>query len=103
MGELTITLTIADRPYKLKIEESEEEIVRQSAKLINKKISEYSQAYFYKDKQDLLAMVALDFSSNKLEIEKSKQESESKVLQIINEIDSSVTDCLKEASSSLAV
>ena len=101
MGETTITVTIAERPYRLKIEESEEEVVRNSAKLINKKISEYSQVYFYKDKQDLLAMVALDFSSNKLEIEKRKQEDEIITLEKISEINNSVIDCLKETSSVL--
>ena len=98
MGELTITVTIADRPYKLKIEESEEEVVRQSVKLINKKIGDYSQAYFYKDKQDLLAMVALEFSSNKLEIEKVKTERENILHKKISEIDIAICDCLKEVS-----
>ena len=85
----------------MNIEETEEETVMNSAKLINKKISDYSQAYFYKDKQDLLAMVALDFSSNKLEVKKSKTDEENKVLTRITEIDNSLTEYLKKNTSVL--
>ena len=66
MEEFTITVTIADRIYRLTIERKEEETVRKAARLIEEKIKEYANNYAFKDKQDLLAMVALHFTTNSL-------------------------------------
>lgn len=59
MEEFSITVTIADRIYRLTIERKEEEVVRKAVRLIDEKIKEYAKSYAFKDKQDLLAMVAL--------------------------------------------
>jgi cell division protein ZapA (FtsZ GTPase activity inhibitor) len=67
MEEFTITVTIADRIYRLTIERKEEEIVRKAARLIDEKMKEYAKSYAYKDKQDLLAMAALHFSTETLD------------------------------------
>jgi cell division protein ZapA (FtsZ GTPase activity inhibitor) len=66
MEEFTITVTIADRIYRLTIERKEEETVRKAARLIEEKIKEYANNYAFKDKQDLLAMVALHFTTGSL-------------------------------------
>ena len=62
MSELSISLNIAGRPYKLKIDKESEETFRAAAKLIDSRINEYSSNYTFKDKQDLLAMVALEYT-----------------------------------------
>jgi cell division protein ZapA (FtsZ GTPase activity inhibitor) len=72
MEEFSINVNIADRPYKLTIEKQEEEIVRKAAKLINDKIKEFASNYAFKDKQDLLAMIALQYTSSALNYENSK-------------------------------
>jgi cell division protein ZapA len=59
MDEFSITVTIADRTYRLTIERKEEEVVRQAVRLIDEKVKEYARNYAFKDKQDLLAMVTL--------------------------------------------
>ena len=64
MGELTISVTIADRPYKLVIEREHETLFKQAAGLIERRMKDYSGSYAYKDKQDLLAMVALEYATN---------------------------------------
>ena len=91
MSELSISITIADRPYKLAIDSGHEELFRRSAKLIDKKIKEYSSNYAYKDKQDLLAMVALEFTTNFLENEieasESKQELDDRLIGIDKALD----------------
>jgi len=69
MEEFTITVTIADRPYRLTIDRDEEEIIRKAEKLINEALRNYSDAYAYNDKQDLVAMVALQFTTNSLKLE----------------------------------
>lgn len=69
MSEITITVTIADRPYKLKVNSEEEEMVRKAGKKINEVMKEFADNYAYKDKQDLLAMIALQFTTSSLKLE----------------------------------
>jgi cell division protein ZapA (FtsZ GTPase activity inhibitor) len=57
--EMHINVVIADRPYRLKIKPEEEETVRKAARMINDRVKEYQQAFLSKDKQDFLAMIAL--------------------------------------------
>ena len=64
MGEeLSVKVNIGDRFYPLKIDASEEEIVRKAAKIINEKADFYHENYSVKDKQDALAMAALEFAT----------------------------------------
>ena len=63
MSELSIKLSIANRVYPLTIKRSEEEGIRKTAKMINEKIKEYESDYAVKDKQDLLAMCALEYGT----------------------------------------
>ena len=66
MDELTITVKIADRPYKMTVKAEEEEVIRKAARLINEKITEYANTYAFNDNQDLLAMVSLWFATTSL-------------------------------------
>jgi cell division protein ZapA (FtsZ GTPase activity inhibitor) len=72
MEEFSINVNIADRTYKMTIEKQEEEIVRKAAKLINDKIKEFASNYAFKDRQDLLAMIALQYTSSALNYESAK-------------------------------
>ena len=54
-----INVVIADRPYRIKIKPDEEEMVRKAARSINDRVKEYQHAFLSKDKQDFLAMIAL--------------------------------------------
>ena len=63
MADLSIKVVIADRTYPLTIDLEEEELIRKAAKSINDKITEYEKSYAIKDKQDVLAMVALHFAN----------------------------------------
>ncbi len=69
MGELSIKIKIANRVYPLTIDPKEEEGIRKAAEKINHSISEFERLYAVKDKQDLLAMVALKISSRNSELE----------------------------------
>ena len=51
MEELTITVNIADRPYRLKIKREEEEIIRKAVREIDARIKEYSEHFSFNDKQ----------------------------------------------------
>ena len=71
MKDLSIKVTIANRVYPLTVHQEEEESIRAAVKEINEMIKEYEQNYAVKDKQDLLAMCALQFGTQKLDIEKN--------------------------------
>ena len=53
----------------MKVKPSEEEAIRKAVKLINERVKEYEQSYAVKDKQDLLAMCALQFATQSLDME----------------------------------
>ena len=61
--ELKIKLSIANRVYPLTIEASQEEGLRKAAKNIEAMIKQFEQSYSVRDKQDVLAMCALQFAS----------------------------------------
>jgi cell division protein ZapA len=73
--EFSINVTIADRRYPMRINRNEEEKIRKAAKIINERILQYQQRYLGKDNQDCLAMSALQF-----------------VIQIMDLMDQSNTD-----------
>jgi cell division protein ZapA len=62
--KLKINLVIAGRTYPLSVKNTnEEEGMRKAASAINKLIGMYEQNYAVSDKQDVLAMCALQFAS----------------------------------------
>ncbi|MDB9775625.1 cell division protein ZapA [Vicingaceae bacterium] len=70
MRNLSIKVIIANRPYPLTVNnEQEEEAIRKAAKRINDILKDYESKYAVKDKQDLLAMCALEFATKSIEIE----------------------------------
>jgi len=87
MDELTISVTIADRPYRLKIRKEEEERVRKAAKKINERIKEYSENYAFNDRQDLLAMVSLEFANSSMVFEGQLKDADLNVTDKLTEID----------------
>ena len=60
---LKIKLSIADRVYPLTIDPSQEEGLRKAAKSIEQLAKKFEQNYAVRDKQDVLAMCALQFAS----------------------------------------
>ncbi len=75
MEKLKINVVIAGRTYPLSVNNiKQEEGMRKAAKAINKLISTYEQNYAVSDKQDVLAMCALQFAS-KVEIASIEQDS----------------------------
>lgn len=61
-SSINIKVGIAERIYPLSIKVEDEETVRLAAKTINDKIKEYLNRYAAKDKQDILAMIAITFA-----------------------------------------
>ncbi len=63
MKDQLISVIIAERPYRLAVSsQSEDETFRRAAKLVDEKMREYASNYAFRDTQDLLAMVNLQFA-----------------------------------------
>jgi len=60
---IPINILIGDRNYRLKIEPTDEEMVRKTIKIINGKIIEFKTDFAGKDMQDYVAMVLLWFAT----------------------------------------
>ncbi|WP_413514007.1 cell division protein ZapA [Myroides odoratus] len=61
--QLKIKISIADRVYPLTVTYSQEEALRSASKKIDIMISQFEDNYAVRDKQDVLAMCALQFAS----------------------------------------
>ena len=96
MDKLKINIVIAGRTYPLSVKNTqEEEGMRKAASAINKLISRYEQNYAVSDKQDVLAMCALQFAS-KLEISSLEKNSENtEAIKKIKELTNLVNTHLK--------
>ncbi|QAA80600.1 cell division protein ZapA [Aequorivita sp. H23M31] len=70
---LKIKISIADRVYPLTISPAQEEGLRLASKKIESMIKKFEQSYAVRDKQDVLAMCALQFAAQveQKEIDKS--------------------------------
>lgn len=87
---MKIKLTIADRVYPLSIASEQEASLRLSAKKIEQTIKELENSYAVRDKQDVLAMCALQFAAQLEQhqnVSPMKDETVSKIEELINLID----------------
>ena len=88
---LKIKVTIADRVYPMSISASQEASLRSSATKINSTIKKLEQNYAVRDKQDVLAMCALQYAAkleqNNKNHSSSKDYNDEKILELINIID----------------
>lgn len=77
--KLKIKLSIADRVYPLTVDPMQEEGLRSASKKIDVMIKQFEENYAVRDKQDVLAMCALQFASQleQKQIEKTEDNQES--------------------------
>ncbi len=96
MAKLKVNIVIAGRTYPLSVNSTqEEEGMRKAAKNINQLISKFEQSYAVSDKQDVLAMCALQFAS-KAEIASLQTDEETgEALQKITELTQLVSSHLE--------
>lgn len=99
MRDQLISVIIADRPYRVSVKsEEEEQRFREAGKLIKEKMTEYAQAYSFRDTQDILAILALQFVVESLTMSNSLQD-RPKLLEQLTLIEQLLDDCLKEANA----
>jgi len=86
--KLKIKISIADRVYPLTVDPSQEEGLRSASKKIDAMIKQFEENYAVRDKQDVLAMCALQFASQveQKQLDKSADMDEALVrLQLMDE------------------
>ena len=87
--KLKIKISIADRVYPLTVDPSQEEGLRSASKKIDAMIKQFEQSYAVRDKQDVLAMCALQFAAQveQKQIDKNNLEESTKLkLQKLNDL-----------------
>jgi cell division protein ZapA len=57
-----LTVTIAGRPYPLKIKANDEPVIRKIVKEVNEKVNRFQLAYPNRERQDCLAMALLAYA-----------------------------------------
>lgn len=77
MSELSIKIRIADRDYPMRVNKEEEEQLRAAGRMLNERLKAFREQFGIDDKQDLLAMIALETLADKLQSAQSKAENES--------------------------
>ncbi|PQJ81616.1 cell division protein ZapA [Polaribacter glomeratus] len=96
MEKLKINIVIAGRTYPLSVNNiKEEEGMRKAATAINKLISMYEQNYAVSDKQDVLAMSALQFASKLEMLSLNKNDTNEEEIKKLNELTNLVSEHLK--------
>ena len=65
--KLKIKIPIANRVYPMIIEPSKEQGLRLASQKINNRIKKFAQNYSVQDKQDALAMCALQIASSRIQ------------------------------------
>jgi cell division protein ZapA len=87
MGEKSVKITIAGRTYPLTVEAKEEAFVHDAAKRINERIARLETQFSVKDKQDLLAMTALQFATQYLEAQTKVIDDKDGLLAALSDVD----------------
>lgn len=85
--EISIKVLIGDRQYPLKISSGEEENVRKAAKLVNERSKFYTENFSVQDKQDAIAMSALEFASENLNAVSNDQSISAEMEQLLVDLD----------------
>lgn len=98
MDKLKIKVSIAGRVYPLTINREEEENIRKAASKIEAVVKQFESNYAVKDKQDLLAMCALQLSSK---VEETKGKTLLNEPELENSIDALEEDIIAMLNRSL--
>ncbi|MCW1147495.1 cell division protein ZapA [Flavobacterium lacisediminis] len=94
--KLKIKISIADRVYPLTVDPSQEEGLRSASKKIDAMIKQFEQSYAVRDKQDVLAMCALQFAAQVEQKQISKsQDNETNITRLQN-LDKKLSELLSK-------
>jgi len=92
--DILISVEIAGRIYKVRIKREDEEVFRKAVDTVKLNIEDYAKTYAYKDKQDLLAMVLLQYVTSYMKIKEDNIFSDKQLVAKLEEIDNIL--CIRE-------
>ena len=93
--KLKIKISIADRVYPLTVEYAQEEGLRTASKKIDAMIKQFEENYAVRDKQDVLAMCALQFAAMTEQKKIQTNEDYEEAIERLTTIDDSLDRFLK--------
>lgn len=89
--KVKIKINIAGRFYPMSVNVNEEEIIRKAGNKINDMIRDFESTYDVRDKQDALAMCALQFLAKSIENDKSNfnedEEAKNRLQRLIDDLE----------------
>lgn len=94
MTELSIKIKIGNREYPMKVKPEEEARIRAAGKKINERLKFYQDQFKIDDKQDLLAMVAIDSFVQLLQTSESNQTTDEVALDHISKLNKLISESL---------
>lgn len=94
--KLKIKISIADRMYPLTVDPSQEEGLRSASKKIDAMIKQFEQSYAVRDKQDVLAMCALQFAAQVEQKQISKSQDDETSLTRLQNLDKKLSELLSK-------
>lgn len=94
MTELSIKIKIGNREYPMKVKPEEEAKIRAAGKKINERLKFYQDQFKIDDKQDLLAMVAIDSFVQLLQTSESNQTTDEVALGHISKLNKLISGAL---------
>ncbi|MEZ4786814.1 cell division protein ZapA [Flavobacterium haoranii] len=94
--KLNIKISIADRVYPLTIEDTQEEALRTASKKIDAMIKQFEQSYAVRDKQDVLAMCALQFAAQTEQKKLDTSEEQQNALKRLQSLDLKLSELLSK-------
>lgn len=98
MSDVSVKVEIADGVYPLKVKQEDENIVKQSVELINRKILEFEKNYGIKDKKDVLAMVTLQLITELQKQNKTIEKELSTLQEVLNDVEQMLVQHQKNIS-----
>jgi len=84
--QVSIKVRVADRVYPISVGAGEEEMVRHAAGLVSERVRELEDVHT-NDRQDALAMCALQYAWDVLEAERKACQQEGDIREKMNELD----------------
>ena len=67
--EIKISITVAERNYRLTIDKADEEKVRRAADMINERVKDFKRVYTDKDYLSLVSMACIQFATSVVKYE----------------------------------
>lgn len=101
MPNVSVTVNILERSYKLTISDSEENYLRNAAALIDAQARLFKKQFINRDNQDIITMVALTQVTELIKTRDSLTFKDNELIERLTEIDSVLENSLHPAQNSL--